>query len=114
MPIHGARPMAKTNFVVSRLEAEPTVTNIAALAAKLYYCTVVWLGSMPETSTANRRGGRTAVAKRSARSDRGDREGRPCFGGLFLYGTSTIFDQHAPVMPDEDTARLGRAYISLK
>jgi hypothetical protein len=28
------------------------------------------------------------------------------FVGLFLYGPSTIFDQHAPVMPDEDTARL--------
>jgi hypothetical protein len=26
--------------------------------------------------------------------------------GLFLYGPSTIFDQHAPIMPDEDTARL--------
>jgi hypothetical protein len=26
--------------------------------------------------------------------------------GLFLYGPSTIFGQHASVMPDEDTARL--------
>ena len=26
--------------------------------------------------------------------------------GLLLYGPSTIFGQHAPVMPDEDTACL--------
>jgi hypothetical protein len=26
--------------------------------------------------------------------------------GFFLYGPSTMFGQHAPVMPDEDTARL--------